>query len=257
MESFKYKKSDGITALSASISEYSFKKHAHEEYAIGVTLRGVQEYTLDGKFQSSKQNGVMLFNPGQLHDGNAQDKFGIDYIMLYFDQKHFAEIVAMDDSPSFSSPVVYDHELEKRILNLSSAVMNEKDELYCCELANSLGNYLNPSLINKGRKDCKLAEIVKEMICCDLKNVISLKEISDELNLSKYQLIRTFEASTGISPYQYYLNWKVENAKRIIENTKDIYSAITECNFVDITHLNRHFKKIYGVTAYQYMNCVS
>lgn len=35
------------------MNKFSYKKHAHEEYAVGVTLRGVQEYNLDGVLQTS------------------------------------------------------------------------------------------------------------------------------------------------------------------------------------------------------------
>ena len=74
MDKFIYKKSAGITALSASITDFTYKKHSHKEYAIGVTLRGIQQYNLDGSLQLSYQNGVMLFNPEQAHDGMAHDQ---------------------------------------------------------------------------------------------------------------------------------------------------------------------------------------
>lgn len=77
MEKFIYKKSAGITALSASIHEFSYKKHAHEEYAIGVTMRGIQRYNLDGSLQMSYPQGVMLFNPEQAHDGRAHERPGL------------------------------------------------------------------------------------------------------------------------------------------------------------------------------------
>lgn len=41
MDKFIYKKSAGITALSASFADFKYKKHCHKEYAIGVTLRGI------------------------------------------------------------------------------------------------------------------------------------------------------------------------------------------------------------------------
>ncbi|MDQ7095225.1 helix-turn-helix transcriptional regulator [Desulfosporosinus sp. PR] len=84
--------------------------------------------------------------------------------------------------------------------------------------------------------------------------MLSLAEISKEFGMSKFQFIRIFKANTGISPYQYFLNYKVERAKQLIEKNRDVYSAVTECNFVDLTHLNRHFKSIYGTTAFEYMS---
>lgn len=92
MEKFEYKNKLGITALKASMSKFSYKKHAHEEYAVGVTLRGIQEYNLDGVLQTSYKNGVMLFNPEQIHDGNAGHyKEGLDYVMLYIKPELFLE----------------------------------------------------------------------------------------------------------------------------------------------------------------------
>jgi hypothetical protein len=80
---FTYRQSAGMTALSASLSDFTYKKHCHEEYAMGVTLRGVQQYHLEGSMQSSVRGGVMLFHPEQTHDGKAHDRTGIDYVMVY------------------------------------------------------------------------------------------------------------------------------------------------------------------------------
>lgn len=93
MDKFVYKKSAGIIALSASFADFKYKKHSHKEYAIGVTLRGIQQYNLDGSLQLSYQNGVMLFNPEQPHDGMAHDETGLDYIMLYIEPKLFLESI--------------------------------------------------------------------------------------------------------------------------------------------------------------------
>lgn len=114
MDKFIYKKSAGITALSACISEFAYKKHAHAEYAIGVTLRGIQHYTLDGGLQLSYPNGVMLFNPEQAHDGMAHDETGLDYVMLYIDPQLISDVSGTKDIVRFSNPVVYDDLLEQK-----------------------------------------------------------------------------------------------------------------------------------------------
>nr|WP_275299053.1 helix-turn-helix transcriptional regulator [Clostridium sp. YIM B02500] len=92
------------------------------------------------------------------------------------------------------------------------------------------------------------------MIYYNLENVLRLDDICRELNMSKFQFIRLFKANTGISPYQYFLNCKVEMAKKLIEKNRDVYSAVAECGFVDLTHLNKHFKSIYGITAFEYLS---
>lgn len=253
MERFIYKKSSDITALSASFTDFTYKKHCHEEYALGVTLRGIQQYNLDGSFHSSCENGVMLFYPEQIHDGRAHDSTGIDYVMLYIDPMLFLDILGKKDMFRFASPIVYNQALRKSILNLSSAILSEEDEALCSELLLSLVDNFNPTNIcTDYKKDNKLIKKAKEMIYSKLENVLSLDEICKELAMSKFQFIRLFKANTGISPYQYFLLCKVNRAKQLLEKNKDVYSAIAECGFVDLSHLNKHFKRIYGITAFEY-----
>lgn len=255
MDKFTYKKSAGITVLSASFADFEYKKHSHKEYALGVTLRGIQEYNLDGSFWSSYKNGVMLFNPEQPHDGKAHDKAGIDYVMLYIDPTLFLEIIEKKEIVRFSSPIVYDYKIEQKILSLSNAILTGKDEELCSELLLSLGDsFTQADLYISNKKENILIKKAKDMIYYNLENVLRLDDICKELNMTKFQFIRLFKANTGISPYQYFLNCKVELAKKLIEKNRDVYSAVVECGFVDLTHLNKHFKGIYGITAFEYMS---
>lgn len=255
MDKFIYKNSAGITALSASFTDFEYKKHSHKEYALGVTLRGIQQYNLDGSFQSSYKNGVMLFNPEQPHDGKAYDKAGIDYVMLYIDPTLFLEIIEKKDIVRFSSPIVYNYRLEQQILSLSNAVLRGTDEALCSELLLSLTDiFTQTNLYISYKKENTLIRKAKDIIHYNLENVLKLDDICKELNMSKFKFIRLFKANTGISPYQYFLNCKVEHAKKLIEKNRDIYSAVAECGFVDLTHLNKNFKNIYGITTFEYMS---
>jgi AraC-like DNA-binding protein len=258
MDSFIYKKSANVTALSASFTDFSYKNHAHKEYAIGVTLRGIQQYNLDGSMQLSHPNGVMLFNPEQAHDGRAYDARGLDYIMLYIDPELFLEVSEKQEPVLFSTPIVYNKILKQRILRLAQAILSEKDEAYSSELLLALTDCLiQTSLTTDYKKDNALMRKAKDMLHTNLDGVLSLNEICSELDLSKFQFIRSFKAHTGISPYQYYLNCKVERAKQLIERNRDIYVAVAECGFVDLTHLNKHFKSVYGTTAFEYLSHIN
>ncbi|WP_026565733.1 AraC family transcriptional regulator [Bacillus sp. UNC41MFS5] len=259
MDKFIYKKSANITALSASINDFTYKKHSHQEYAIGVTLRGIQQYNLDGSLQLSYQNGVMLFNPEQAHDGMAHDhEAGLDYVMLYIEPQLLLEVMEKKDLVRFSNPIVYDHRLEQRILSLSNAILSEKDEALCSELLVSLTDSLmQTNLSTHYKKDNTLISKAKDMIHSNLENVLKLDEICNELNLSKFQFIRLFKAHTGISPYQYFLNCKIQRSKQLIEKNRDIYAVVADCGFVDLSHLNKHFKSVYGTTAFEYMSSLN
>lgn len=74
-----------------------------------------------------------------------------------------------------------------------------------------------PNLSTDYKKDNTLIRKAKDMLHTNLENVLKLDDICKELNLSKFQLIRLFKAHAGISPYQYFLNCKIERAKQLIE----------------------------------------
>lgn len=260
MEKFVYKKAADVKALTASFSDFQYKKHCHEEYAVGVTLRGIQQYNMNGSLQSSHPGGIMLFNPEQVHDGMSQKKTGVDYVMIYIGTKLLSEISGGKEYIRFSSPIVYNCRLRQNILDLINAIFYNEEDALCSELLLALVNNFSQDEKKRGSGGHdSLIDKAKEMIYYNLNldRILKLDDICKEIGMSKYQFIRAFEANNGISPYQFYLNCKVEKAKQLIEKSKDIYMAVTECGFVDLTHLNRHFKSRYGVTAFEYMSHIS
>ncbi|WNS44643.1 AraC family transcriptional regulator [Paenibacillus sp. MMS20-IR301] len=253
MEIFNYKKSAEILSLSATMADFTYKKHCHEEYALGVTLRGIQQYHLGGSLHSSHRNGVMLFNPQQYHDGSSYDRAGIDYVMLYIKPEMFTEVLGGHEL-RFTTPIVYDSRLARCILSLNRAVQNGADDALCTELLLQLAaEAARTDIAADPRTDNTFIRRAKEMMYCSLDQVLKLDDLAQEFSLSKYQFIREFKAHTGISPYQFFLNCKVEHARQSIEKTRDIYAAVADCGFTDLTHLNRHFKSMFGVTPYEYI----
>ncbi|MGG3806027.1 AraC family ligand binding domain-containing protein [Metabacillus fastidiosus] len=251
MNQFFYKKQKRIKALSASITDFSYKKHSHGEYAIGVTKRGIQHYHLDGNLQLSHKNGIMFFNPEQLHEGTAHDEQGLDYIMLYLEPSLFLEAMEQKDYIRFSTPVVYNHNIQQHVMNLAEAVLTEADECICDDLLFNLADNLTINT-NKIQNQDTLIKKMKEDIQHNIKR-LSVESISEKFSMSKFQFIRFFKLQTGITPYQFYLNNKVDYARKFIEQEKDAYLAVSECDFVDLTHLNRQFKRVYGLTAIDYL----
>ena len=256
MENFIYKTRAGVTALSASLKNFSHKIHSHEEYSLGVTLHGVREYYLDGCLQSSSKGGVMLFNQEQLHDCRAsKHKNEFDYVMIYIMPKLFLEALGEKDIITFATPVTYDRKLAQDVLMLSNAILTQKDEAFCSELLIKVANnFTSKHICSNHKKDNTFLKKAKELMYYEIGNVLKLDNICNELNMSKFKFIRFFKEKTGVSPYQFFLNSKVIRAKNYLEKNKDLYGTIVEFGFTDLSHLNRHFKRIYGITAFEYLS---
>lgn len=78
---------------------------------------------------------------------------------------------------------------------------------------------------------------------------ISLNELADYLGMSRYYFCRLFKQSIGLSPYQYVIQQRVERAKQLlIQGHMSISDIAIACGFAHQSHLNRHFKRLIGVT---------
>ena len=66
--------------------------------------------------------------------------------------------------------------------------------------------------------------------------------------LSICHFSRQFKQSTGLSPHQYLIRYRIERAKPLPhEGRLTIAKIAHEVGFADQSHLNHHFKRAFGV----------
>lgn len=82
---------------------------------------------------------------------------------------------------------------------------------------------------------------------------ISLEAIANDLEMSRYHFSRLFKQSMGVSPYHYVLQQRVERAKQLLKQKElPITDIALESGFANQTHLNKHFRKLVGMTPTTY-----
>ncbi|MEM7593739.1 MAG: AraC family transcriptional regulator [Cyanobacteria bacterium P01_A01_bin.83] len=61
---------------------------------------------------------------------------------------------------------------------------------------------------------------------------IKISDVAELLDMSQYYFCRMFRESTGVSPYRYVIQQRINRAKKLIENSKHPLSDIAfECGF--------------------------
>ena len=82
---------------------------------------------------------------------------------------------------------------------------------------------------------------------------LSLKDLSNIVQMSPNYFAQLFKQTTGITPYQYVIRCRIERAKELIRQGKlSLADIAILVGFVDQSHLNRHFKRSVGVTPKTY-----
>ncbi len=253
-------KCENITALDATMSDFSYSKHAHEEYSLGVTLQGRQDFFCQKAFHKSSSGNVLIFNPEDVHDGHSGGEQQLKYKMLYVHPDEFRPLFsALGYQKSsvlrLNQPMVDNPILRHQILRFSSIIQESnyskvEFESGLFQIAQSLvamsGN-LDLGTQTSKRAD-KLLLRARDYIMASLEHNISIDDIAKVANMSKFHFIRQFRQQFGITPHQYVLSCRVNLARRMLESGKSLNQAAFEAGFADDSHLNRHFKRIYGVT---------
>lgn len=101
----------------------------------------------------------------------------------------------------------------------------------------------------KGNDAYKLKEFIERNLCAN----ISLQDMADFLNLSRSQTIRVFRGEFGISPYEYFMDKKMDYAAEVLKNSaKSIGETAFDFGFNDENYFSRVFRKKFGISPGRY-----
>lgn len=269
---FDYFKSQHIpelTVLQAALTDFSYDRHAHEEYAFGVTLTGRQDFFSGGEFHRSPPGNVIQFNPEQVHDGHPGDDNTLGYVMLYVPAHQlealFADAVGHEHGGRFrtSETLLQDPDQRNAILEVVRLItrqvgsrIDQEHALHqiVTRVVQRAGTF-QPSA-RLGRPDALLLR-AKDYILTHLEDDVSLDDISHAAHLSKYHFLRLFRQQFGMTPHQYVLNCRINAARSTLEAGVPANDVAFRYGFADLSHFNRRFKRIYGMTPHQYQRSIT
>ncbi|PIG91059.1 AraC family transcriptional regulator [Gloeocapsopsis sp. IPPAS B-1203] len=235
---------------------HSIAIFTHGNYAIHADRK------LDGRFhRDAVFGGDIVIAPANVSTQASWDAEG-DFILLALEKDVFAR--AIDENyeeaailPHFATP---DPLIFQIGLALKTVLASDRgSRLYAETMANALSVHLlqhysaqKPVLREYagGLTKRKLQQVV-DYINDYLDRDLGLAELAAVVQMSPHYFCHLFKQSTGLTPHQYVIRCRVERAKMLLHNGEAIADTAYTVGFANQSHLNRHFKRIVGVTPKQ------
>lgn len=95
----------------------------------------------------------------------------------------------------------------------------------------------------------KLDEYIENNISTN----ILVDDLASQIFMNRFHFLKEFKKLTGITPYQYIMQIRVNKSKgRLTESEESITEISLDLGFSDSSHFSRTFKKFTGLTPLQY-----
>ena len=159
-------------------------------------------------------------------------------ININFDLKSLA---VKETSPSEGEQFIK-NSLELLLICLITDFSNKKNNA-----VTDFGTEKNEEIVNK------IIKILEENLYFE----ITLEDIASELFFSKTYIKSVFKKQTGTTVIQYYINLKIEEAKKLISERNSSFTEIAlKLNFGTVYYFSRIFKKKTGITPSEFKKSV-
>jgi len=262
---FKDQRIPYIEARLSINSDYRYREHFHDTLSIGAIEEGKVSYIHENQEYFLEPGKLAIINPKIVHKCNPENNQTRTYHMIYIDPiwckkvqesifgklNHYLPIneVEVSNKELFEDFI----QLNYLLLNKSILLMEKEEKLYSFfyKLFNNL-NFKESKILDQQDYPIDIIEKAKLYIQKNIKENLTIQEISEYLKLSEYYFIRYFKKETCMTPHAFLLNEKITFAKKLLEQNTKIVDVALEAGFYDQSHFNKVFKQFVAATPYEY-----
>lgn len=117
----------------------------------------------------------------------------------------------------------------------------------CSHIASTYGGFAQQARGFKGGLTVRQTERAKAFMAAHCDEDVSLAEVARACNLSRGYFTQAFKVSTGLTPHQWRLRYRIDKAKvLLLETARPVAEIAMTCGFADQSHLTRVFSQQVG-----------
>ncbi|HEY3508129.1 MULTISPECIES: helix-turn-helix domain-containing protein [Kribbella] len=238
-----------VEVLHAHFPTHAYPSHTHDAWTVLIVDEGAVRYDLDRHEHGLAQAQVSLLPPHVPHDGRSVRPEGFRKRVLYLapDRLDPRLIGAAVDQPEYVDPL-----LRHRIHQLHRVLRDGLEELEAQSrllfIEERLQQHLSRRVGEPPQAPSGVAGQLRELLDSRVADGVSLEEAGRIIQAHPVHLVRAFSREYGMPPHRYLTGRRVDLARRYLLDGRPTAEVATLAGFYDQSHLNRHFKKVLGVT---------
>ena len=242
--------------MAACFDDFVYPKHVHETFAIGLIETGAQTFVTKAGTEVMPENKLCVINPDVVHAGWKGHERGWRYRMFYPSPAVVARSLDLGlqdiDRLGFGRFVIEDDTLFHAFHHLHVEAMSGTDlldlEQMSIRFIRQLFRRHAGARDNRPPPKHEIVGRCREFLDAHLERSVSISELARISGISETHVIRTFSATTGMSPHAFQIARRIEKAKALLAKGVDPAETAASCGFFDQSHMHKHFRRIVGVT---------
>ncbi|MDX2322151.1 MAG: AraC family transcriptional regulator [Moritella sp.] len=255
-----------IELSSANVEQFSFERHVHLDYHIGIVTSGCQQYSHQGKVYHLAPGFISTLNPDEAHNGDNITLGGYQSHVMALPVDYVNEISReMGQAETFfNAPLINNAALSHAFLHLHKLLTTEQAPTAQLHIETAMMAFITELFIHNGdihnnqvpsqqRASTKKLSVlqlnyIKTLFHDEPGQAFQLDALALQLDLSKFQFLRQFKQSMGMTPHAYLKRVRLEYAKKALMKGGNLSDIAYQVGFFDQSHFNKAFKNAYLIT---------
>jgi AraC-like DNA-binding protein len=247
-----------LALFKARFTRHRYELHTHPTYVVALITSGCERIRIARRTILAPAGTIALVNPEEWHDGERGADEGWAYQTFYPSVQLMTAIAreqGQDRPPIFPRAMIEDSKLAGMLAAAHAGSTSPDATLAEATLLIALRRLISRHSDCGGRigtaessRSQRRFSLYADLIESELGTQLGLQRLADAACVTRFQVIRDFRKTIGVTPSAYIRDRRLRRARFLIEQGLGLADAAAAAGFADQSHLSRAFRATHGVT---------